>query len=174
MKWVILKPSLVFNWVKFLGVFSAPLTVIQTISLYSKFSSFLVQILIRKDNKDNKVFKWNLIQKEQERKEKDKVWQLFVQFAGNLSERVSGKQSSLNLSIFLFFFFFFFFCFIEKFQSSLKFESFLRFFSAEFLVEFSFSWIFLVELQKSIFIYFYFYFMGSSIHEASNETHLLA
>ena len=43
---------------------------------------------------------------------------------------------------FLFFsFFFFFFFFIKKFQSSLNFESSLRFFSAEFLVEFSFSWI---------------------------------
>ena len=87
--------------------------------------------------------------------------QILGQFSGNLSERVSGKQSSLNLSIFLFFF-----CFNEKFQSSLNFELSLWFFSSEFLVEFSFSWIFLVELQLSTFVYFYFYFLGSSIHEA--------
>ena len=34
----------------FLGGFSVSLTVIQTVSLNSKFRSFLVQILIRKDN----------------------------------------------------------------------------------------------------------------------------
>ena len=38
---------------------------------------------------------------------KDKVLQILVQFAGNLSERVSGKQSSLNLIFFLFFFLFY-------------------------------------------------------------------
>ena len=73
---------------------------------------------------------------------KDKLLQISVQFVGNLSERVSGKQSSLNLGIF-----FFFFGFIEKFQSSLNFESSLRFFSAEFSIKFSFRWILLVELQ---------------------------
>ena len=74
--------------------------------------------------------------------------QILVQFGDNLTERVSGKQSSLN------------------------FESSLRFFSAEFWVEFSFSWIFLVEIQWSTFIYFYF--LGSFIQEASDETNLLA
>ena len=54
--WVTLKPNLVFNWVMFLGSFSAPLTVIQTVSLNSKFRSFLVRTLIRKDNTDNKNF----------------------------------------------------------------------------------------------------------------------
>ena len=32
-----LKPSLVFNWLMFLGGFSVPLTVIQTVNLNSKF-----------------------------------------------------------------------------------------------------------------------------------------
>ena len=126
-------PSLEFNWVMFLGGFSVPLTVIQTVNLNSKVHSFLVWILIWKDNIDNKVFKRN----KKERDRKDKVLQFFIQFVGNLFERVSGKESSLNLSLFLFFS-----CFIEKFQSSLNFESSLRFFSAEFSVEFSFSWIF--------------------------------
>ena len=44
MKWVTLKPSLALNWVMFLGGFSVPLTVIQTVNLYSKFHSFLVRI----------------------------------------------------------------------------------------------------------------------------------
>ena len=52
-----LKTSLVFNWVMFLGGFSVPLTVIQTVNLNSKFHSFLVRILVRKDNTDNKIFK---------------------------------------------------------------------------------------------------------------------
>ena len=79
---------------------------------------------------------------------------------------MSVKQRSLNLSIFLFFF-----CFIEKLQSSLNFQFSLRFFSAEFLVEFFFNWIFLVELQKSTFLYFHF--LGSFIQEASDQTILL-
>ena len=96
--------------------------------------------------------------------------QILVQFAGNLSERVSRKQSSLNLSIFLFFsiflsFFLFFYRKVSEFIS-------LRFFFAEFSVEFSFSWIFLVELHLSTFIYFHF--LGSYIQEASDETNLLA
>ena len=41
----------------FLGGFSISLTVIQTINLNSKFRSFLVRVLIRKDNTDNKDFK---------------------------------------------------------------------------------------------------------------------
>ena len=51
------EPSLVFDWVMFLGDFSVPLTVIQIVNLDSKFRSFLVRILVRKDNTDNKVFK---------------------------------------------------------------------------------------------------------------------
>ena len=81
----------------FLGGFSVPLT----LNLNSKFRSFLVRILSRKDNTDNKVFKRNFIQRiKKERDRKDKVLQIIVQFAGNLSERVSGKQSSLNLIFF--------------------------------------------------------------------------
>ena len=41
----------------FLVGFSVPLTVIQTVNLNSKFRCFLVRILIRNDNTDNKVFK---------------------------------------------------------------------------------------------------------------------
>ena len=52
-----LKPSLVFNWVMFLGAFNVQLTVIQTVNLNSEFHSFLVRILVRKDNSDDKVFK---------------------------------------------------------------------------------------------------------------------
>ena len=147
--WVTLKPSLVFNWVMFLGGFSVPLTVIQIVNLNSKFCSILVRILVRKDKRDNKVFKRNFIQRNKKKKgiEKIKYCKFLEQFAGNLSGRMSGKQSSVNLSLFPFFFFFFFFFFIEKFQSSLNFEFSLRLFSAEFSVEFSFNWIFLVELQ---------------------------
>ena len=39
----------------FLGGFGVSLTVIQTVNLNSKFRSFLVRILVRKDNTDNKV-----------------------------------------------------------------------------------------------------------------------
>ena len=74
---------------------------------------------------------------------------ILLQFAENLRERASGKQSSLNLSIFLFLCFFFF---IEKYQSLLNFESSWRFFSAEFSDEFSFRWIFLAQLSYSTFI----------------------
>ena len=77
----------------------------QTVSLNSKFYSFLVRILIRKDNTDNKVFKREFYtKKKKERKigiEKIKCC-IFSAIYWNLSERVSGKQSSLNLSIFLF------------------------------------------------------------------------
>ena len=69
LKWVTLKLSLVFNRVIFLGGFSVPLTVIQTVNLNSKFRSFLVRIFVRKVNTDNKVFKGNFIQNKQERKE---------------------------------------------------------------------------------------------------------
>ena len=48
-----LKPNLVFNSVMFLGGFGVQY---QTVSSVAKFRSFLVWILIRKDNTD-KVFK---------------------------------------------------------------------------------------------------------------------
>ena len=57
-----------------------------------------------------------------------------MQFAATHLRECSGKQSSLNLCIFLFFF-----CFVEMFQFSFDCESSLKFFSAEFSVEFSFS-----------------------------------
>ena len=41
----------------FLGDISVPLTVIQIVYLNNKIRSFLVRILIRKYNTDNKVFK---------------------------------------------------------------------------------------------------------------------
>ena len=52
--WVTQKANLVFNWVTFLGGF---IVQYQTVSLNSKFRSFLVLLLIWKDNIDNKVFK---------------------------------------------------------------------------------------------------------------------
>ena len=120
----------------FLGGFSLPLTVIQTVNLNSKFRRFLVRILVRKDNTDNKNFQRNLIQRnKKENYRKDKVFQIFRTICRKLIwDRESGKQSSLNLSLFLYFF-----CFIEKFQTSLNFEFSLRFFSEEFSLEFSFS-----------------------------------
>ena len=48
----------------FLGGFSVPLTGIQNVSLNGKFGSFLVWILIQKDNTDNKVFKREFYTKE--------------------------------------------------------------------------------------------------------------
>ena len=101
-------------------------------SLNSKFCSFLIRILIRKDNTDNKVFKRQFYTKEMRKKgiEKIKCCKFFVQFTGTFLKECLGNKSSLNLRIFLSFF-----CFIEKFQSSLNFEFSLRFFSTEFSVE---------------------------------------
>ena len=133
-------------------------------SFNSKFHSFQVWILIWKDNTDNKVFKGNFIQRnKKERDRKDNVLQILSTICGNRSEIESRKQSSLNLSLFLFFF-----CFIEIFQSSLNFKFSLRFFSTEFSVEFSFSWISVVNFHL-----IWFYFLGSSINEGSDKTHLL-
>ena len=75
------------------------------VSLNSKFCSFLVRILIRKDNTDNKVFKREFYTKESRKKgiEKIKYCKFLVQFAGAY-QRVSGKQTSKNLSSFPFFF----------------------------------------------------------------------
>ena len=50
--------------------------------LNGKFCSFLIRILIQKDNTDNKDFKNEFIHKKQRGRK-----------YGNLSERVSGKQS---------------------------------------------------------------------------------
>ena len=104
------------------------------VSSNSKFCSFLVWILIRKENTDNKVFKKEFYTKETRKKGIEKISVAnFSAICWNLSERVSGIQSSLNLSIFLLF------CFVEIFQSSLSCKSSLKFFSAEFSVEFSFN-----------------------------------
>ena len=71
--WVTLKPSLVFNWVIFLGVFSVQLMVIQTVNLNSKFCSFLVPIPIQKDDTDIKVFKREFYTKETRKKGIEKI-----------------------------------------------------------------------------------------------------
>ena len=59
------------------------------------------------------------------------------------------------------------------FQSSLNWESSLKFFSAGFSVEFSFSCLTWKNFSRLSFN-FTFYFLGSSIQEASDETFLLA
>ena len=51
-----------------------------------------------------------------------KFCKFLVQFGGNLSERMSGKKSSLNLSIFLFFFFLFY----QKVSNLIKFRVFFK------------------------------------------------
>ena len=43
------------------------------VSLNSKFRSFLVRILIRKDNTDNKVFKRDFYTKEKNEKERNRI-----------------------------------------------------------------------------------------------------
>ena len=68
-----------------------------------------------------------------ERDRKDKVLQILVQFAGTYLRECPGKKSSLNLSTF----FSFYFC--QNVSVFINFESSLKFFSAEFSVEFSFS-----------------------------------
>ena len=55
-------PSLEFSGVMFLGGLTAPLTVIQTVNLNSKFCSFLVWIFVQKDN-TIKFLKSNFIQR---------------------------------------------------------------------------------------------------------------
>ena len=84
-----LKLSLVFN-VMFLGSFSA---LFQTVSSNGKFLNFLVRILIRKDNTDNKFLKRNFIQRnKKERGRKDKVLQILVQFAGTYLRKCPGNK----------------------------------------------------------------------------------
>ena len=56
------------------------------------------------------------------------------------------KQRSLNLSTF----FFFIVLIYRKVSEFIKFETSLRFFSAEFSVKFSFSWIFLIEVHSRL------------------------
>ena len=107
-----------------------------TISLNSKFRSFLVWILIPKDNTDNKVFKREFYTKETRKKgiEKIKCCKFLVQFDGTYLRECPGKQSSLNLSIFLLFF-----LFCRKVAEFIKLQVFFKVLLAEFSVEFSFS-----------------------------------
>ena len=69
-----------------------------------------------------------------------------MQFTGSYLRECPGKK------FFEFVYFSFPFCFVEIFQYSVNFESSLKFFSAEFLVEFSFSCLTLVEFQLSTFV----------------------
>ena len=66
MKRMTLKPSLVFNWGMFLGGFKC-------VSSNGKFCSFLVRILLGKDNTDNKVFKKEFYTKETRKKGIEKI-----------------------------------------------------------------------------------------------------
>ena len=115
-------------------------------------------MLIRKDITDNKVFKKEFYTKETRKKGIDKIKSCKFQFILLELIRESVRetkffefenfsflffffvcfvemfQSFLNLSIFLFFF-----CFVEMFQSSFNCKSSIKFSSAEFSVEFSFS-----------------------------------
>ena len=89
----------------FLGDFNVPLMVIQIVSLNSKLHSFLVRILVRKDNTDNKPFKREFHTKETRKKgiEKIKCCKFLVQLARNLFECPGNKV----LWIWVFFFSFF-------------------------------------------------------------------
>ena len=64
------------------------------VGLNSKFLSFLVRILIRKDNTENKVFKKEFSTKKQKKKRdrKDKVLQIFVQFGGTYLRECPGNK----------------------------------------------------------------------------------
>ena len=74
------------------------------------------------------------MQKKQERRDtKDKGLQILVQFA-ELSWESVRETNVLWIWVF-----FISFCFVEMFQSSFNCESSLKFFLAEFSVEFSFS-----------------------------------
>ena len=67
---------------------------IQKVNLDSKFRSFLVWILIQKDNKDNKVFEKEFYTRKnkKERDRKDKVLQIIVQFAGTYLRKCLGNK----------------------------------------------------------------------------------
>ena len=123
-----------------------------------------------------KFLKWNFIRwNKKERDRKDKVLQIFVLFAGNLSESVSWKEC-LNLRVFLFFY-----QIVSKF---IKFRVFFKvlfrrilgwiFFQLNFLlVEFSFIWFFFFFVEPLLLIFIYFYYLGSFIQDVSDETNLL-
>ena len=146
-------------------------------SLNSKFRSFPVRILVRKDNIDNEVFKREFYTKEKEKDRKDKVLQICTTICWNLPERVSGKQKFFEFEylkkkfffsffffvcfvFFLFCFFVLFFCFVFLFYRNvsefIKLQIFFKVLFSRIL-----GWIFfqsfkLVEFQSSTFVLFYF------------------
>ena len=132
----------------------------QTVSSNGKFRSFLVRILIRKDNTDNTNFKRNFIQKKQGRKGEKRLREL-------IWENVRETK---------FFEFFFCFCFVEMFQFSFNFEFSLKLFSEEFLLEFSFNG----RISVVVCPLFWLLFLGkllaclnlSAVQEANDETFL--
>ena len=65
-----LNPNLVLNWMMLFGGFSVQY---KTVSSNCKFRCFLIRILIRKDNTDNKVFKREFYTKETIKKEIEKI-----------------------------------------------------------------------------------------------------
>ena len=92
-----------------------------------------------------------------------------VQFAGNLSERLSGKQSSLNLSLFLFFFFlFFFFLFYQKVSKFIKFRVFFKVLFRRILGWIFFLLNFLYRTSEVDFHLFLLLFLGK-LHSRSKE-----
>ena len=63
------------------------------VSSNGQFRCFLVRILIRKDNTENKVFKKESYTKETRKKGiKNKVVQIFVQFAGTFLRECPGNK----------------------------------------------------------------------------------
>ena len=113
MKRMTLKPNLVFNSVCCLGVI-----------LNGKFRSFLVRILIEKDNTDNKVFKKEFHTKKTRKKGVEKI------------------ETSVWQTKFFEFEYLFLFSFLKMFQFSFNFDSSERLFFQQCLrVEFIFQLI---------------------------------
>ena len=156
---------------------SVPLTVNKTVSVNSKSAAFLFGYCFEKITQIMKFLKGNFVQRNiKESDRKDKVLQILVQCAGNLSERGSRKRILWIWVFFFSFFVFFFLFFCRNISEFFEFESSLRFFSAEFSVEFSFSWIFfpLEFLGRTSVVDFHcFYFLGSFIQEESDGINLL-
>ena len=92
-----------------------------------------------------------------------------MQFAGTYL-----RECPRNKVLWIWVFFFFLFCFLFYRKVSEFFKALFQRIHGWifFRLNFSSSWIFLVELQQSTFIYFYFF--GSFIQEASDGTTLLA
>ena len=116
------------------------------VSSNGKFRCFPDRILIQKDNTYNKVLKGGFYTKETAKKGIEKVKCCkFCVICGNLSERVSGKQSSLNLSIFSF-----------QFCRNVQFS-----FNFEFSVKLSFQQNSRAKFSFSCLTFVYFYFLES-------------